>query len=155
MSMDAIRGDVLTKERVKKRDVIIIEGKTGGVEYRATQIPIDFYLKRKNINQKEYNAANKLFRDFTLSGQTSGMTANLNPTRSGGGAFTTAQLEARERWRNAVDAIYGLVARQMVIDVVCYGYWLKDGNYIGYKTGQMAMPRFKEAINDLIKHYDA
>ena len=153
--MDAIRGDVLTKERAKKRDVLIIEGKTGGVEYRATQIPIDFYLKRKTITQKEYNALNRLFRDFTLSGQTSGMTANLNPTRSGNSTFTTAQLEARERWRNAVNAIYGLIARQMIIDVVCYGYWLKDGSYGGYKNGQLAMPRFKEAISDLIKHYDA
>lgn len=151
--MDIISGDVLTKSRQLKGDVQMIEGKRGGIEFRAVQIPIDYYLKRSIITKLEYHAANKLYRDFKLSGQTSGMTINLDPVKGGQKSFSEAQMEARERWRLAIGAVNGSIAKLMIIHVCCYGHWLKDTDYLHYKSSQHAMARFHEAVGDLISHY--
>lgn len=152
---ESIRGDVLTKERTAKLDIQIVQGKRGGVEFRSTQIPIDHYFKRRIFNEAEYRAASKLFYDFTVSGQTPGMTLDLMPSKTSPGGFTMAQLEARERWRLAINAIHGTIAKMMVINVCCYGHWLADTNYLHYKSSRHAMARLHEALDDLIKYYDA
>lgn len=153
--IDTIRGDVLTKERLEKRDIEVVEGKRGGVEFRSTQVPIDYYFKRRILSEIEYRAASKLFHDFTVSGQMPGMTLDLLPaSKSSSGGFTSAQLEARERWRLGMQSISGTIAKMMVINVCCYGYWLKDTRYLHYKTSTDAMARFHEALGDLTAHYD-
>lgn len=149
----AIKEHVLTDARIGLGDVDVRISNRGGYDLRASQVPIDYYFKRSLINQDEYNAANRLFRDFSLSGQTPGMSSNLDPNGGGGIGFTHIQLEARERWREAVKAIHGQIAKSIAVDVCCYGYWLKDTHYKHYKTSQERMARFHEILDDLISHY--
>lgn len=150
----AIKEHVLTDARIGLNDVRIELGKNGGFELRASQVPIDHYYRRGIIDDNEYFAANKLYRDFVISAQTPGMTMNLDPIRGGERGFTEAQLEARERWRKAILAVSGSIAKIIIIDVCCYGRWLKDTHYKHYKNSQQAMARFHEALDDLISFYD-
>lgn len=152
IEIEAIRGDILTGARQKRGDVDKTESPRGGVEFRTAQTPMDFYLKRRNITPHEYRAGERLFRDFALSGQTPGMIYNLDPVRGGERQFTHSQMEARERWRRAIGSVQGKVGQLMLLNVCCYGYWLKDVNYMPYKSKQ-SMPRFREALEYLIDHY--
>jgi hypothetical protein len=152
MIEESIRGDVLTSARIKQNDIEKVESARGGVEFRATQNPLDYYLKRKNITVHEFRAGDRLFRDFSVSGQTQSMIADLNPVKGGLKNYTQKQMDARDRWREAMASVDGLVGKLMVLNVCCYGYWLKDINYNPYGPAQ-AMPRFKEALCCLIKHY--
>lgn len=165
----AIQGDVLTKSRAKRRDVEISENKErGGIAFFTSQMPIDFYLKRKLISKREFYAGNKLYKDFMISGQVPGMVVNLDAVRSGGRDFTDMQMEARDRWRKAMGAVHGKISHLMLLNVCCYGKWLKDEyynddgskkcvkqvNYLPYRTTQEAMSKFREALSELIAFYD-
>lgn len=149
-----IRGDVLTNARLAKKDVRIEESNRGGIGFYSDQMPVDLYLRRNLISRSEYRAANKIYRDFFISGQTPGMTINLDPIRGGERNFTQAQLDARDSWRAAMKSIGGAIGQLMVLNVCCYGFWLNDIKYLHYKTSQLAMARFHEALEDLIKYYD-
>lgn len=152
-AIKAIKKHVLTDARIERNDVDIRLSNRGGYDLKTSQIPIDFYYRRGLLCQDEYRAANKLYRDFSLSGQTPGMAINIDPVCSGEKNFTDAQMEARERWRHAIMAIRGNIAKIIVIDVCCYGYWLKDTHYKHYKTSQERMARLHEALDDLVAHY--
>lgn len=149
----AIKDHVLTEARIDLDDVEVRISNRGGYDLRTNQVPIDYYFRRGLLSHDEYNAANKLYRDFVLSAQTSRMIMNLDPIKSGEKNFTVAQMEARERWREAIMAIHGSIAKIIMIDVCCYGYWLKDTHYKHYKTSQERMARFHEALEDLVMHY--
>lgn len=162
----AIKKHILTDARIAMGDVQIRIGKREGFDLKAAQVPIDYYYNRKLITHLEYIAANKLFRDFVISGQIPGMISNLDSIRGGYRGITQSQMEARQRWRDAIDSIHGTIGQLMALNVCCYGYWLKDGinnkgnrskpamNYLHYKTAQEAMSRFHEVLSDLIEHYD-
>jgi hypothetical protein len=148
-----IDGDVITEARKKHGNVEMVEGERGGVSFKVAQIPLDVYMARRVISYPEYYAGNRLFKDWTASGQSQGVTANLNPVRGSGKGMSNSQMEARDRWIKAVMAINGTVARKMVVDVCCYGYSLKDASYGHYKNVNQAMARLHEAFDDLIAHY--
>ena len=155
---EAIKGDVLTSARNKHKDVEITESSRGGISYEVAQVPIDWYLKRRHISKAEYRAANRIFTDWALSGQSNGVTANLTDAQVRGvlgqwRSLSEAQQGALDRWKKAIYAINGKIGQLMVINVCCYGYWLKDVNYLPYREAQ-AFPRFREALEDLLKHYD-
>ena len=118
------------------------------------QVPLDYYHFRKKpmIDLNQYEAGKKLHRDFHLSGQTPGIASTLDGI-GGRGDFTQAQMEALERWRAAMKEISGKIGQLMVLNVCCYGYLLKEISYLHYRNSQQAMPRFKEALDDLVKHY--
>lgn len=154
MTEEAISGDVITPARLRQADVEIKRGTRGGISFETTQLPIDVYLRRKTITVDEYGAANRLYRDFSMSGQTSGMTINLDPVRGGVKGFTEKQLEARERWRLAIGAVGGNIGKMMIINVCCYGYYLSEISYRYYKDSSRAMARLHEALAELVEHYN-
>lgn len=157
IEIEVIAGDVLTKARRKRGDVEMIDGTRGGVEFRAMQLPMDFYYKRRLITKLEYINASKLYRDFYISGQTTKLTCNLDAIRSDDQKAylpaTQTQREALDNWRSAISSIHGKIGQLMALNVCCYGYWLKDINYMPYNQKQ-SLPRFREALEDLRIFYD-
>lgn len=151
--ISAVENTVLTPERIAMGDVRVRVGKRLGYDLKASQLPLEIYHNRGIINYIEYLAGNKLYRDFFISAQTPGLTINLDPIRGGERNFTQAQLDARERWRQAMKSVSGAIGQLMALNVCCYGYWLKEIPYLHYKTSQQAMARFHEAMEDLIVHY--
>ncbi len=172
MTSQAILGDVIHKARLKQGEVEITHSSRGGISFEVKQIPLDYYYRRGLLNIHEYNAANSLFCDFYLSGQTTAKTIKYGDHPLGVNkaylGHTEIQLNALERWRNALEYVKGQIGRQMVINICCYGYKIKDAyskssavmqnapvmSYFPYKTPQQAMARFHEALDDLIEFYE-
>jgi len=155
--IQTIKDNVLTPERQRDADVRLnIDSGRGGFNIEVAQIPLDRYLRRKNISLGEYRAGERLHRDFYESGQTVALTVNLNAMPSAQRkAYLPAsdrQREALDSWRKAMAPIQGKMGQLMVLNVCCYGYWLSDINYSPY-TEKQAMPRFREALEYLIEHY--
>lgn len=150
----AVEQAVLTPERVAHGEVRVRVSKRLGYDLKVSQVPLELYLSRHIISYSEYRAGSNLYRDFFISGQIPGMTINLDPIRGGERNFTQAQLDARQRWREAMKAVHGTIGQLMALNVCCYGYWLKDIPYLHYKTSQQAMARFHEAMEDLVTHYN-
>lgn len=155
---DAIAGDVLTAARFRRNDVEILPGSNKGIEYRAkVQVPIDYYRRRGNITEEQFRAANRLYRDFFLSGQIMPLTVNLDSVGSDcQRAFLPLgeiQRNALDSWRSAITAVDGKIAQLLLLNVCCYGYWLKEVRHIRFKKRYL-MARFKKALDDLIDHYE-
>lgn len=162
-------GSILTEARLKKGDVEIVEGTRGGISFKTTTIPIDYYFKRSIISPMEYGAANRFFKDFYHAGMANHSGVNMDAVRSANaGSFlprSESQRDALTRWRDAVSAVHGAIGKKMIVNVCCYGYWLKDGlpkkkseltgwDYAYYNDAAAAMSRFHEALSDLTRHYD-
>lgn len=154
MTEEALRGDIITKERMKMADVERLEGKSGGLEFRVkAQIPLDYYFNKRLIEKNEFIAGSRIFKDYVISGQTHSCTVNLNAIRSDGREITEKQLEALQNWRQAIDSVSGTMGKLMIWNVCCIGMYLKDISYSPYNNRQ-ALPRFREALNDLHIHYE-
>lgn len=167
----AIKEHVLTEARIAMGDVEVLLGKQSGYDLRTRQVPIDYYHNHHLIDDAEYRAGNKIYRDFYISGQTMNLTVNLNAVRSGDcRAYlpsTELQREARDNYRKAIDAVNGRIGQLMVRNICCFGYKIRDAydkeedemqekpcmNYLPYRTPQEAMARFREALGDLIEFY--
>lgn len=154
-AMRAIAQHVMTPEAFAQGNYEVKTGKREGYEIRATQVPLDLYLKRNNITHDEYRAGTRLHADWCRSGQLQRMTANLSET-----TITQQQLlhaseiqrEAYLSYREAMNSINGTMGKLMAYNVCCIGEWIKDINYMPYKHDQ-AMPRFREALSDLVNFY--
>lgn len=154
-NMEEIRGDVLTKAEMQQRGITVTEGKRGGVEFRALNGPVDFYYRRGLLPDHEYRAAERFYKDFYKSGQMFSGTCDPNAVRSNEQRaylpVTDMQREALDNWRRALEAVNG-IGKNMVIDVCCYGYWVKDHSYAPFDN-RGAMLRFREALSELADHY--
>jgi len=134
--------------------VIEISERGGYTITRKSADPLRLYKARGNIDAKMYEAGLILQADFDHAGIYC-VKAMLMREAQGGTAkdFTEAQLEARDRWRKAMKAIHGADAKRMVIDVCCYGKALAACEYKLYRNEKSRMPRFLEAMEELVKHY--
>lgn len=118
---------------------------------------LDHYAARGYVTEDERVAGDRLFRDFSFSAQTAGVTSQMdsygvrsNPLEC---KLTESQMDARDRWRKAIDAVGGKIGQLMVLNVCCYGYGLNDINYMRYNN-RSSWDRFHEALDDLMKHYN-
>ena len=121
---------------------------------RSVSDALHLYFKRGYITEAMFMAGRKLQDDFDFAGIFC-IKAMLLREAPGGTAkeFTEAQLDARQRWRDAIDSVSGRDGRLMVLDVCCYGDTLVRGDYLLYKNPDSRMPRFVEAMDDLARHY--
>lgn len=158
----AIEMHVLTDSRRELGDVRVLTSKKGGYSLRATQDPMDLYYRRRMLGDEEtgyerYAAGRRLYRDFYVSGQEAMLTIDLNRVRSPDKRVfmpsTERQRIALDEYRKAIDAVHGVIGKLMVINVCCYGYFLKDIQCRYYKNSEHALPRFQEALDDLAAFY--
>lgn len=148
----AIKDHVLPPEQHSQFDVLL--GERGGYDInRKVKDPLHMYYRRNSITEQMYDAGVRLHTDFTIAGIYCIRAMNMAETRSSGQGFTIAQLEARERYRNAIAAVNGLVGKLMVNNVCCYGKALNETEALPYNSGNQKMARFIEAMADLQTHY--
>lgn len=147
-----------TKEFMRQcgDDVAVISAITDGVRHgvytNTVQIPIDYYRKKAQITNSQWEAGNRLFKDFSTSGQLQSIT--MNPDSSGNGKdYTDKQMEARLRWREAIDSVPGVIGKMLVTNICCYGYMVRDIEARYYRRPNEAMARFREALDDLAQGY--
>ena len=150
----AIKAEVLPEAQHAIIDVI--QGDRGGYELRRkAQIPLDLYFRRNWISKLQHYAGDRLYKDYRYAGIycPKGMEIReaLSLMRVDRG---DKQSEARQRVRQAFDAISGMIAKDMVLNVCCYGYALKGLSLGHYKGSNQKMSRFQEALDDLVMYYD-
>ena len=176
-----------TAER-EAHDEVLVEDRTvlderGGGMIRArgprvvTQTPLDRYLRRGSIGDRQHKAGEKLRSDWYVSGLEPHVVANL--LGSGGGecgygmAKGEGQAIAREEWRRAVKAT-GIRLSPILIAVCCEdrtaAEWLLSTGFRGraepgptgnvetaekadYRVHLEAMVTLKLALDVLADHY--
>lgn len=145
---------ILTPEAYSKGHITVEIGNKEGFQIRAIQIPLDWYCKRNHITKEEYRAGERIYRDFFRAGRLSKTTASMSDVRHEQQFLnaTEAQRDAYLSYRAAMNAVNGILGKLMILNVCCLGEWLKDMNYMPY-TNKQSMPRFKEALNDLMNFY--
>lgn len=132
-----------------------------------TQTPMDYYLHRGIITPREHEAGEMFWAHYRAAGfmrpsVPSYESIIMSSASSGGSGFlcgSEKQQYAMQRWRKAHTSIQGEAGRVLAVNVCCWGYQLKEVlsqtgtlTFTGY-TGANAMPRLREALHDLAKHY--
>lgn len=135
--------------------LVVNRGERGGAEIRRKVVNIlQYYERRRWITENQHNAGDRLCKDYYYAGIYCPKGFEMREVVDGSsGSNGEAQHEARERVRNAIASVHGNEAKQMVINVCCYGYALSDGTYNNYTVASSKMARFREALDDLAKFY--
>lgn len=144
-------------EEFKNHFTVIERGTTEGKKSRnLTQTPLDLYFHRKSINKRQHEAGDMFYQDATKAALITGSKTFINPDRIANGsppAMSDGQCFALDRWRKAFMAIQGEAGRSLAVNVCVYGYSLHDLRHTNYRNSAEMMPRLREALDDLAKHY--
>jgi hypothetical protein len=126
-------------------------------------LPLDYYFKqgRGGINEPQHRAGMMLHELFHKSGMyriaTPGywyMGEELGTRIQSSGGREEFRLDLFDRTKNAMLAASGIAGRRIVESVCCYDLYLKDIDVLGYETGEFKMRRLREALDDLVDHFN-
>lgn len=149
--------DFGTPELAARCDLRMEKAGTGRRVRNITQVPLDYYLNKGAITQRQYDAGEQLYADFARSGIEGNITSNLKPHIDSAGTpdehIMDKQARARERYHRAIKSVGGLIGQRIVRDVCCFGYLLKDIDVPNYKNSSQMAARFREGLDDLAEHY--
>lgn len=145
-----ISGDIGTPER-RRHDLVVIENvDTAGSAPRPrarvySRNPLETYLKRRLIDEKQKLAGELLGRLWHLAGVEPRLVARYEEYVDVGRAegFAVRRSEAYQRWRRAVAAV-GPVAAEEVISVCC------EERAVG---GAIRMEILRRGLEVLAKHF--
>lgn len=125
--------------------------------YNTVQIALDYYLNMNpgGINKTQHEAGDTMHKIFACTGIMIPTTPCYKTVTLGaqGDSVTERQVMARQQYRRALAAVNGGTAQALIENVCCYGYLLKDIPVPGYPRPSERMARFREALNDLIRHF--
>lgn len=148
---------ISSTDEFKNHFKVIERSTTAGKRSKnATQTPIDLYFHRRSIKKRQWEAGNKFFEDATKAALITGSKTFINPDRVANGSppsMSDAQCFALDRWRKAFHSIEGELGRSLAVNVCVYGYHLNDLKHTNYRNSAEMMPRLREALDDLAKHY--
>lgn len=147
--MGKIADTLPTPERIAKGGVRIENGRC-----YVSESNIERYFDRGWITIEHKQAGDELYKDFYYAGIPPGVTASWNDARVACGrtGFTTAQLEARDRFYNA------MLKMSRVSQDVLWSICLQNHNLewfeqkMQYRSG-FARMRLIEALDDLWGYY--
>jgi hypothetical protein len=125
----------------------------------VTTPPIDRYFQRGEITQRQHRAGIRLYTHFHLAGlfpSSTPTTAFATPSArtAGDPSFTEKQVEHRQLWRNALESVVSRTGKIIVLNVCCYGFFLRDLELSYYKSPTQLMPPLKEALDDVANYFD-
>lgn len=149
----------MPEQQIINRTDIIISG-TGRQEQGAIRVksqnPLHFYRYKKLITEEQQKAGMRIKRDFESANieVLRAKQIEMPATGSGGMGQTEAQLLAWERYSSALNAISGHVGKIMVRNVCCMQEYLSQGEYGHYLKRGQPLPRFLEAMDDLVQYYN-
>lgn len=133
-----------TPERIAKNDLEMIETKRGGSLIRSYSWPIDFYLKTTKINKKQHIAAEKLYTLYVELCGGPKYTQVAYRDSTGARAVPEMMFQRSVPYRDAIMSIQGQRGRDLIVDVVCLGYYAGRGK---------AMQVLNAALDDLVAHF--
>ena len=116
---------------------------------------IDRYLRGHNISEAQHNAAGRFYLDWYLQGLEPRVTANLMATgggKGGGDGGTQSQVAARQRHRQALNAL-DLPDHGFVIDIVCFDQPVGGEAMKNRITIRTRFDRLRSALDRLARHY--
>lgn len=123
------------------------------------QVPLDFYLnmRKGGIAYRQWEAGDKLFQDFTHAQIIPSAMPILEKVRipsTDPSRASRSQQEAIEAYRQAIDHLGPQrVGTKIVINVSCYGYYLKDFTVPYYTSPAHMMSCLKESLDRLADYY--
>lgn len=144
--IDATRVD-LVRLGVSQRQALLRAPNLALRAYRFRKMPL--------LSEDEYLAGLRLYLDHEETQLVYGMTSDPAREPTSGSLyrdFTPNRLDAENRLRSALLDVHG-IGRVMVTHVCCEAKPLSEGQFPPYTDGKKKMARFKEALEDLIRHY--
>lgn len=149
---------------IGKAQAYIGKGKAPRITFSTTGVcpVLDRYLSRKSITDWQHWAGLRLAEDWLLAGL-SGFKSLVMEQKDVQGQIlpADARLDAQVRYFSALKAVGGLTRKPLgpilLVRVCCHGDTLEDiplAELLYYRRGFDAMPRFKEALDDLLAYYD-
>ncbi len=143
-------------ERWRRHVLEIAEIPALGRHFRnATATPLDEYLHRGYIEDRQFQGGDRFRCDYQLAALMPCVTGDLNRLPSGrgdGGSLTEAHVMARQRYRAAVRAI-GKMNTKFAHNVCCFDVGVGDLEAeMKWRKGY-GMIRFREALDALADHY--
>lgn len=150
-----------TRERAAKRiegerDVIILEGRSGGVEQRSFDFPLDFYLRKELITRKQWRAGNDLFDSWNAACRSGYVQFQYRESDGGARAmeFTPPGAWAID-YNRAMAAIRGEEERRIAEHVIIDGRSLSTSqpNRSRATGRRIGMPLLLSALDDLAAFY--
>ena len=126
---------------------------------QITTPPVDRYFQRGEITQQQHITALRLYTHFHHAGlfpSSVPTTAFATPIarQSGDPSFTERQVEHRQMWRDALNAVTSKSAKLVVLNVVCYGFFVRDLQMSYYKTPTQIMPLLREALDEIFGYWE-
>ena len=115
------------------------------------QVPIDYYEYRGLISPVQHRAGDEFYRLWFYGSQKSAhVITRLTDEPKGTPNFESHAI-LEEKYREACNAIRGLVPRLIAYNVCCIGEW---ATYINVSVGKnRRMDLLKSALDDLAKHF--
>ena len=134
------------KIRLDNQDVVVHESAIIGINYVSTVRPLELYVTRAWINQKQYDAG-KTFHDVWWFGCMRSPYVQVKYQESTESRWTEKMpLGAyAEEYREAMLAIRGMKERRIAYKVCC-----EPEDFAGQGSN---MIRLKNALDDLAKHW--
>lgn len=137
------RDTVITTARKRNKSARRIAGEKGGIEFRSVAIPLEFYLARGHITEKQYRAGcrvHSLWRGSLLVARYSRMrfgdvASDMDPE--------SMALIPRDYFR-AMEAVSGFLERSTVRRVCCFDEVAGSGR---------AMDLLRHGLDDLVRHF--
>lgn len=136
----------LTKENHRRRRILV-------------QVPIDYYLERRSIDRRQWEAGDKLFRTFEAGGLMPSSVPLLTKLMSGGflgggGSLSDSQEEARDSYRKAIEYLGATrIGTILLVNVCCYGFMLNQIDVPYYESSNGRMSRLNESLTELADFY--
>ena len=117
----------------------------------ATQRPIDRYLSYKSISQEQWEAGDRVYRDFIHAGllpKTTPDYSNVVKSKGKPSTSTEKQLEAREQFHKVLDCLEQ-EGRQLVWNVCCLGHPCSEQGM----ARKYAIARLRSALEELSYYF--
>ena len=146
---------VLTRARASRKDVIAVHGERGGLEYRSLDDPLDFYVGTRKINDRQYDAGNRL-RSLSEQSAKSPFSQVAYGEERGGTALEYFPIGVfAVEYRNAVGSVRGEKER-IVVQRVCCAH-VSASRAIPFKSRRTAERKgiryLISALDDLADHF--
>ena len=147
--------DIITPERKAARNVIAIAGENRGKQYRSLTAPLDYYVLKRFINERQYDAGGKLHVTWTKTAKSPFVQARYGDEGSGGKAsYLPIGIFATE-YREALASIRGEKERAVAYGVCCEELWASKATaFSSQRTAERKSMRYLvSALDDLADHF--
>ena len=120
----------------------------------VTQWPLDRYAKREQIDPDQYDAGERLRKDWHRSGMMPRMTADLARETGLGGRseMTDEQVAAWQRYKRAIQTV-GLILSPILVHVCCMGWPADDWAKSRGRPQGDGIAALRLALDALCVHY--